>query len=283
MTLSEALNYGTDKIGRRDAMLLLSHVTGYSKSRIRIYVNEAITKPARAEYLKCLERCARNEPIQYIIGKWEFMGLELNVDKRALIPRPETELLVEEAVKFIKSRASTQGGSKIKVLDVCTGSGCIALAIAHMCTDAEVIAVDISRDALSLAKENAAKLNLFPNHQNFIESDLIEQLLNRSNEKFDVVISNPPYIPSGEIAGLSANVCKFEPRLALDGGVDGMDIYRRLIPQSISVLKPGGALFLEIGPVAVANLMAGAGFSDISLIRDYAGLERIITGVKKDV
>ncbi|MCL2215489.1 MAG: peptide chain release factor N(5)-glutamine methyltransferase [Defluviitaleaceae bacterium] len=281
MTLAEALKHGTEKIGRREAMLLLSHASGFSGSKILLHRDESLTDCACAIYLKCLERRNQNEPLQYIIGKWDFMGLEFNVDKRALIPRPETELLVEEVLKFIKSRRNNVNFSPLRVLDVCTGSGCIALAIVCLTdakTVASVTATDISRDALALAEENANKLNIPPGRVNFIESDLVERLLNCGNDKFDIVISNPPYILHNDMAGLSQDVRDFEPHLALDGGVDGLDIYRRLIPQSKKILRPGGGLFLEIGPVQVADLLSDAGFFDIAIKRDYAGLDRIVTG-----
>jgi len=273
VTLSEALKSGTEKVGRRDAMLLLSYITGNDESWIMIHGDEAIKPSHYTMYLADLERYYNGEPMQYILGKWAFMGIEFNVDKRALIPRSETELLVEEALKFIQYSQKPL----INVLDICTGTGCIALSIACL-TEAKttkITAVDISSDALSLAKENAEKLNIPPSHVKFIKSDLADVII---NQKFDVIISNPPYILHEDIATLSQTVRDFEPHLALDGGKDGMDIYRRLIPQSFELLNNGGMLLLEIGPVAVVNLMAD--FKEIKIIQDYAGLERIVTGVK---
>jgi len=223
MTLVDALKHGAGRIGRRDAMLLLSHVTGYSEAWMMIHEGETLPQASYMEYLQFLDRYGQNEPLQYIIGKWDFMGLEFRVDKRALIPRPETELLVEEALKFINGRDETP----VKVLDVCTGSGCIALAIACL-TDsgvAEITAVDISSDALSLAVENAAALSLPSGRVTFIESDLLDRV--DVDCKFDVIISNPPYILSNDMKALSESVRDFEPHLALDGGADGLDIYRR--------------------------------------------------------
>ena len=272
MTLDEALKHGTRKISRRDAMLLLAHVTELPESQILIHGDKILTELQCKMFLTGVEKCVHKEPLQYIIGKWDFMGLAFKVDARALIPRPETELLVEEALTFISRRKRETPAS---VLDICTGSGCIALSIACL-TDANVTATDISRDALSLAKENAVKLNA--NRVKFFESDLGEALLNRGAEKFDVIISNPPYIPVKDIQRLSETVRDFEPHLALDGGEDGMDIYRRLIPQSVELLKPDGALFLEIGPAKVADLAVDAGFKNVKIIRDYAGLERIVKG-----
>jgi release factor glutamine methyltransferase len=203
------------------------------------------------------------------------MGLPFITDRRALIPRPETELLVEEAFAFIKRIC---GGEKIvRVLDVCTGSGCIAIAIACLTDEfVHITATDISPDALSLARENAEKNFLSPERINFIETNLLDGI----DGEFDVIISNPPYILSGDMAALAPTVRDYEPHLALDGGADGLDFYRRLIPQSKNALCKGGALFLEIGPPETMDLMFEAGFENINLIRDYAELERILTGEK---
>ncbi|MCL2386088.1 MAG: peptide chain release factor N(5)-glutamine methyltransferase [Defluviitaleaceae bacterium] len=288
MTLDDALRYGAKKIGKRDAKLLLSHITGYSTSGIMLHCLREITDSDFAAYDSCLERRRTGEPLQYIMGQWDFMGLTLRTDKRALIPRPETELLVDAAqplfADYMHSNQharleASEKKSPLRVLDVCTGSGCIALAIARL-TDGltEITAVDISDEALSLAKENAEKLGL-AGQINFIKSDMLDAV----SGEFDVIISNPPYILSGEMASLSPTVRDYEPHLALDGGADGLDFYRRLIPQSFKALRAGGALFLEIGPVAVLELMADAGFENINMMRDYAELERIVYGVKPNV
>ncbi|MCL2577730.1 MAG: peptide chain release factor N(5)-glutamine methyltransferase [Defluviitaleaceae bacterium] len=277
-TIGNALIYGAKLIGNREAKLLLSHATGYSMSGVVLHTHKAISDDEYNLYLSYIRRRQAGEPVQYIIGQWEFMGLPFISDKRALIPRPETELLVEQAFAFIKKISG--GENIIRVLDVCTGSGCIAISIARL-TDkyVEITATDISPDALSLARENTEKNFLEPERIKFIETDLLDGV----SGDFDVIISNPPYVLSSEMENLSQTIRDHEPHLALDGGADGLDIYRRLIPQSKNALRPGGALFLEIGPVGVMDLMADAGFENINLLHDYAELERIVTGVKKNV
>jgi len=266
MTLKEALQHGTRIIGHRNAILLLSHIT--SKSSAQIIINEDKILAESAEYFEYVNRHKNGEPLQYIIGKWEFMGCELLTDNRALIPRPETELLVEEALKFIDNR-------ELHVLDLCTGSGCIAVAIKKLAPKAIVTAVDISNEALELAKTNAKSHGL---NVEFIQSDLFGAF--EESNIFDIIISNPPYIPTSEIAMLETTVRDYEPHLALDGGTDGLDIYRRLIPESFSFLRPQGVLFLEIGHVFVGELLKESGFEDIKILSDYAGLPRIVTGRK---
>ena len=217
----------------------------------------------KQEFLSYVDRRKTGEPLQYIIGQWDFMGQTLKTDPRALIPRPETELLVELALQTLTKPA--------KVLDVCTGSGCIAIAMAA--AGHQVTAIDISHQALSLAMENGAGLDI-----KFIQSDLFENVTGT----FDLIISNPPYITAQEMEALAPTVAEYEPHLALYGGQDGMDIYRKLIPQSLNYLNPGGALFLEIGPAQVKDIMAGEGFTNVILQKDYAGLPRIVYGIKEN-
>jgi len=271
MTLQEALNTGTEAIGRRDAGLLLAHITKQSLSNIIINNNEPLCESDAGAFFAAIDRRKAKEPLQYILGTWEFMGLDIITDPRALIPRPETELLVEEALTHIR-----QLDCPARVLDVCTGSGCIAVAIAKQ-SNANVTAVDISCDALALAAENAA-LHQVSDKINFVQSDLFDGL---SGQTFDVIISNPPYIPTAELNHLQAEIQNHEPVLALDGGTDGMDIYRRLVPGSLDYLAPGGALFLEIGPPSVETIMLSAGYDIVRLVNDYAGLARILIGGKK--
>jgi len=262
-TIGEYLKHAADLLGSRDAMLLVCHITGKTSAQVMLHDNEAM--PGVGEFSSYINRLKQGEPLQYVLGKWDFMGCELRVDSRALIPRPETEQLVEEALMFI---AHAPTSANVHILDLCTGSGCIAVAIARA-GEYNVTAADISKEALSLAKENGAGLGI-----NFIQSDLF----NNIQGSFDLIISNPPYITTREMAGLSPNVKSHEPHLALYGGEDGMDIYRRLIPDSLKLLKPGGALFLEIGPPAVYDIMVDAGFKNVQLKKDYAGLPRIVYG-----
>ena len=261
MSFEEALRHATAKIGRRDAMLLLAHATGQSSAYIMLHPYEKLR--GHAQFLQNVERAAAGEPLQYIIGQWEFMGRVVKTDARALIPRPETELLVEEALKFLATV-----GNNAKVLDMCTGSGCIAAVVAS--AGYNVTAADISADALSLAQENGAGLGT-----EFVQSDLFENICGL----YDVIISNSPYITSGEMDTLDANVREYEPHLALFGGDDGMDIYRRLIPDSLKHLKPGGALFLEIGPSEVRHIMEESGYANVKILQDYAGIDRFVSGI----
>ncbi|MCL1878549.1 MAG: peptide chain release factor N(5)-glutamine methyltransferase [Defluviitaleaceae bacterium] len=274
MTVSDALRFGAEKIGRRDASLFLAYLIGGGVGDVFSRSEEMLPPDKCDLLLSFIARRERAEPLQYIIGVWDFFGLEFFTDPRALIPRPETELLVEAALEFAK-KIQSDGVAAPRILDVCTGSGCIALALAHTLGDcAEITAIDISLDALALARENAEKLNL-SDRVNFLHSDLLDKI--PQSEKFDLIVSNPPYIASSEIPALDPSVRDYEPHLALNGGADGLDLYRRLIAQSKKALHKGGALFLEIGPPAVADLMRDAG--DVEVLNDYAGLPRIVRGV----
>ena len=266
MILQEALNIGAEAIGRHETRLLLSHITGLSPSNLTINNTKPLDEPAIGAFLAAIHRRQAKEPLQYILGMWEFMGLPIITDPRALIPRPETELLVEEALQYIRNL-----GRRAKVLDVCTGSGCIAVAAAKL-ADADVTAIDISPDALALAQENAALNEV---DISFVQSNLFDRLYPQT---FDVIISNPPYISTAEIDYLQPEVQNHEPILALDGGIHGLDIYQRLIPTSLEYLTPTGALFLEIGPRDVETIMLDAGYGIVRLIKDYAGLDRILIG-----
>ena len=269
MTLQDALNLGAAAIGRHEAKFLLSHATGLSPDKLILYANKPLDEPAKGAFFAGLERRKAKEPLQYILGRWEFMGLEVITDTRALIPRPETELLVEKALEHIQNL-----NRPAKVLDVCTGSGCIAVAIAKL-SGAEVTALDISPAALSLAAENA---NLNNVTLNLVQSDLFQSL---EKQTYDIIISNPPYIPTSELTTLQPEITNHEPILALDGGPDGLDLYRRLIPESLKHLSPNGAIFLEIGPSEAKGIMTQAGYDIVHLIKDYAGKDRILIGIWK--
>lgn len=267
MNISEALNMGTKAIGKHEARLLLSHITALSPAEIITNTNKPLDEKTIGAFLASIKRREAKEPLQYIMGKWEFMGLEFITDNRALIPRPETELMVEEAITHIKKLHRPA-----KVLDVCTGSGCIAVSIARL-SDSTVTAIDISDEALALAAENAALHNAADNIR-FVQSDLFGGL---EAQQFDIIISNPPYIPTADLNDLQPEI-HHEPKLALDGGADGMDIYRRLIHLSRDFLAPQGKLLLEIGPPAVEAIMKEAGYDIVRLIKDYAGLLRVLVG-----
>ncbi|MFZ3123053.1 MAG: peptide chain release factor N(5)-glutamine methyltransferase [Thermodesulfovibrionales bacterium] len=268
--------------------------------------NPAVTVKNIKDIGEILRRRAEREPLQYILGFVEFYGLKIKVGEGVLIPRPETELLVEETIKRVMSyelrvrnkigievsKLITQN-SRLKILDLCTGSGCLALAIAKHFPDAEVYGTDISKGAIKYAKENA-ELNAIKN-VTFLKGSLFEpikQLVTRHSSlvTFDVIVSNPPYIRSGDILNLQPEINKWEPRSALDGGEDGLDYYRAILSEASKYLPPpypplprggrgGGSIFLEIGEGQAEEVSVIAmqnGFCNISVIKDYAGIERII-------
>jgi release factor glutamine methyltransferase len=250
---------------------LAAHVLGCKP--LEIYF-----KTLAAEQERALEglvaRAEQGEPIQYIIGTVDFRGLEILCDRRALIPRPETELLVEEVLL-----STAQSLKPFSVADVCTGTGCVGLALAHELPNAAVTAIDISPAALALATENAERLGL-ANRFQCLENDLLKGF---DECCLDVVVSNPPYILSNVWKMLEPCVRDFEPQLALDGGADGLDLIRPLAEQALRVLKPGGGLFLEFGfdqGAAVVQCLDRAGFEQVRVVTDLAGLDRIAVGLR---
>ena len=222
-----------------------------------------------------LQRVAKGEPVQYVLGQWDFRKLTLKVDRRALIPRPETELLVD---LVLKSRQVSETPKPL-VVDVGTGTGCIILSLAKELRDGVFVGLDISPEALALAKENAAFTGL-EGRVLFAESDGCGEF---DPASVDVLVSNPPYIPSKVVDGLAPHIRGHEPRLALDGGQDGLDVYRSLLLDAVMVLKPGGAIFLEIGDEqgsALHEMLDEYGFTDVAIVKDYAGRDRFATGVQ---
>jgi len=235
------------------------------------FPNEA--QIARIESGIC--RLEKHEPLQYVIGHAPFLNLTLTTDRRALIPRPETEELVMRVVSCWALWARRE----IFIADVGTGTGCIAIAIASRYPAARVIAIDSSEQALSLARENAARTNV-TSHISFRCGDLLSGVAANS---LDAVVSNPPYIAGDVLAGLEVSVREFEPVSALDGGADGLEILRRIIVQAFTALKDDGRLWLEIGDeqgAAVKELMKNAGFRDVEIVRDMYGQNRFAEGIK---
>lgn len=260
---------------RLDAEILLCSIL--EQERIYLYVN--FDQPLQTSevdlYRKLIVRRAKGEPIAYILGKKAFLNLELLVDKNVLIPRPETELLAERVIKFC------QKYDAVEVLDIGTGSGALAVSIAHNCPNAKVTAVDVSQAALAVAKKNAQKYDLLK-QIDFVESDLYNSL---QKKKFAVIVSNPPYIESKEIKGLAKEV-QNEPVLALDGGKDGLDIYRIIVQRAKEFLAKDGLLALEIGynqAEALKELGQKSEFENIQVIKDYADLDRIVLMSAKDL
>jgi release factor glutamine methyltransferase len=262
---------GIDDAGR-EAELIISFCLGID--RVILYRdNPKISQEQILEIEGFLKRRSKREPLQYILGYTDFRGLRIKVAKGILIPRPETELLVEEAVKIISNFKIRN--SKLMILDLCTGSGCIALALARKCPSAEVYGTDSSEVAIAYAKENAA-INRIKN-ATFLRGNLFEPV--RRPATFNLIVSNPPYIRKNDIKALQPEIRDWEPVEALDGGEDGLDYYRVIIPEARGFLKKDGFLMLELGidqSEAVKRIALDAGFMDISLKKDYAGIERIL-------
>ncbi|MEA5014975.1 MAG: peptide chain release factor N(5)-glutamine methyltransferase [Candidatus Limiplasma sp.] len=253
---------------RTDAALLLADVTGIPPMELLLHGQQALTSPQERRISPLLLSRASRKPLQYLLGTQHFYGLSLAVDERALIPRPETEILCELALGLLRAVESP------KVLDVCTGSGAIALAVKAQCPAASVTATDISEDALALARENARR------HEasiRFLPGDLFAPV---EGETFDCILSNPPYIESAACLSLQPEV-RFEPLLALDGGADGLDFYRRIAREAAAHLNPQGVLCLEIGDTqgeAVRALLEAQGrYRQISIHRDLNGSQRVVT------
>jgi release factor glutamine methyltransferase len=256
---------------RLDAELIVAHALGIDRTRVIIDGNRPLEGAELARLRELVKRRRAHEPIAYLRGHREFYGLEFKVDGRVLIPRPDTEALVDVAL----SRTAHVSLS-MRMLDLCTGSGCVAVAAARQRPTAMVVATDVSPDALAVARENALRLGAY--NVSFAESDLFAGV----KGVFDVVTANPPYIVTSEIDSLQPDIKDFEPRLALDGGNDGLDLVRRIVDAAPRYLVPGGVLALEIGmgeAGATKALFEARGFDDVRADRDYAKIERVVSGV----
>lgn len=255
-----------------EAELVLTHVLNCN--RLSLYLNKDICldKNKSAQVSSILKRRIIGEPLQYILGSCEFMGLEFKVDQRALIPRPETEILVSCALEKLKSSGKI---AQPKILDLGTGSGCIAVCLAKLLPQALIWATDVSSAALQLAQENA---DLHKVKVKFLLGNIFSAL-KRSQDKFDLIISNPPYIARKEFSGLAKEI-SFEPALALKAGIDGLDFYRRIISQAADYLKDDGCLILEMGMGQrsfIENILRKSkNFKVIEVIKDYNNIERVI-------
>jgi len=258
---------------RLDAELLAT--LAFSRTRIELYTHfdQPLGDPELAAYRGLVQRRMSGESVAYILGRKEFWSLDLLVDARVLVPRPDTETLVEQAMDVLK--AMDGNVRALRVADIGTGSGALALALKKERPGDEVFAVDVSSDALEVARGNASRLGL---DITFVQGDLVAPLAGLG--LFDLVASNPPYIPSQDIAGLSPEVRR-EPHLALDGGTDGLVLVRRLAKEARAILAPGGALAMEIGAGQVGTAMEilrGEGYTNIGVRKDLAGIERVVFG-----
>jgi release factor glutamine methyltransferase len=252
----------------QDAEFLLMHVLGKDRAWMLAYWKDEIGTDASIPYHSAIERRRSGEPIQYITGEAEFFGLPFRVTRDVLIPRPETEHVVEKVIELAAGMARPQ------IVDVGTGSGAIAVSVAAKIPSAAIAAIDISAAALDLARENA-KRNGVTDRIRFLDGNLLAPV---SEEKFDFVVSNPPYVPETDRTSLSVEVREYEPGLALFAGADGLAVYRRLIPAAYDALVPSGWIVLEIGygqQEAIRTLLAESGFAEIAFTADLQRIPRV--------
>jgi release factor glutamine methyltransferase len=253
---------------RLDAEVLLAHVLGKDRVGLYTHFDQPLKPEELTSYRELIKRRLANEPVAYLVGQREFRSLTLHVDARVLVPRPDTETLVEVALSLLPPGAA-------RVVDVGTGSGAIALALKSARPLDDVHAIDRSDDALAVARDNGTRLSL---EVTWHAGDLLAPV--RALAPFDLIVSNPPYIATGELASLQAEVQR-EPRAALDGGPDGLVVIRRLITESVLLLGPGGALAMEVGDTqsdAVCSLLTAANFTKITATKDLAGIARVVSG-----
>ena len=281
MTVREALAEGTAALAAvtdtsaLDASLLLAEVLNMSRSSLIAADSQPLDEVPLAAFRALIKRRLAGECVAYIVGRKEFYGMDFQVTPAVLVPRPDTETLVEAALEELKQLATTN--QTIRVLDLCTGSGAVAIALKHTVPELEVWAADISVEALEVARANAARL-LPPDSIHFRHGDLFNALGADGTLAFHLIVSNPPYIPAAEIAALAPEVCG-EPLLALDGGDDGLAVISRIISGVPQFLCPDGSLLLEADPrqmARIAALLQQAGFTDIQTRRDLSGTERVI-------
>jgi protein-(glutamine-N5) methyltransferase, release factor-specific len=268
---SRILNEAGIEESTLDARLLLEAVCGTDRNDLLVHGEQPVAPEAEEKYLNWIRQRAEHIPLQQLTGEQDFMGLTFSVNEHVLIPRQDTEILVEEVLKELHDG--------MRILDMCTGSGCILLSLLHYSNDCEGLGVDLSAEALEVAGRNVLKV-LTPEkaeHAHFLQSDLFEKV----EGKFEIIVSNPPYIASAEVEKLMPEVRDHEPRMALDGTEDGLYFYRRIIEEAGKHLVSSGMLFFEIGydqGQAVSELMRTEGYCDVQVVQDYAGLDRVVLG-----
>ena len=249
-----------------DARLLLEEVCGTDRNDLLVHGDKEIPPEQCDRYVEYIQRRQKREPLQQITGYQEFMGLRFKVTPDVLIPRQDTEILVEEVMRYLHDG--------MHLLDMCTGSGCILLSLLKYSNDCEGTGCDISEKALKVAEENAEMLSL---NASFVQSNLFENI----SGKYEFIVSNPPYIPTGVIPTLMEEVRDHEPVSALDGREDGLYFYREIVEKAGEYLYPGGMLFFEIGydqAEKVSSLMREAGYQEVTVCKDLAGLDRVVYG-----
>jgi len=259
---------------RVDAEWLLAGLLGIGRAGVRMDLSRVLSAPLAERYADAVRRRARREPLQRILGWEDFLGLRIPLTEAVLVPRPETEALVEWALTLLPP----PGARRLLALDLGTGSGCIACALAAGRSDLDVVALDVSLAAAAVARDNARALDLAPRVR-VVVADLLEGVRDLSA---DLIVSNPPYLPTGLVAGLEPEVRSHEPRIALDGGADGLALIRRLAAVGRTCLRRAGVLVVETAggaqAAAAASLLRGAGFQSVAVRADLAGVDRFVAG-----
>lgn len=261
-----------------DARLLLEWCCGTDRNTLLAHGDRFVTSEEYRHYAGCIEKRKAHIPLQYITGEQEFMGLTFTVNENVLIPRQDTEVLVEEVMRYLHDG--------MRILDMCTGSGCILLSLLRYSNDCTGAGVDLSGDALQVARENTVRIlgeqAIEQARVELFQGDLFDALEEpNAGNKYDIIVSNPPYIKTDDINSLMPEVREHEPHMALDGRKDGLFYYRKIITCACRYLTGGGMLFLEIGydqGEEVRRMMEDAGYTDIEVVKDYAGLDRVVFG-----
>lgn len=274
MTYRQLYEYGVEKLveagideAKLDARLLLEYICHTDRNTLLVHGDIERNEMEEQFYRMCIEKRATRIPLQHITGEQEFMGLTFRVNQHTLIPRQDTETLVEEGMRHMYDG--------MRILDMCTGSGCILLSLLKYSNECEGMGVDISEEALKVARENAQRLGL---KAEFVQGDLFEPV---PEKKFDMIVSNPPYIETAVIETLMPEVRDHEPMQALDGMEDGLFFYRKIVEKAPGFLTKGGWLLFEIGHnqgEAVSKLMTVQGFKEVEVVKDYTGLDRVVLG-----
>jgi release factor glutamine methyltransferase len=287
-TVKKALENAVAILGERehttpslDARLLLAYVLDVDKSYLYLNLEREISGDRLGRFYELVEERAKGYPLQYILQSQEFMGLDFYVEEGVLVPRPDTEILVEKLLEISKKTYGEAGDCSI--LEIGSGSGAIAVSLAYYLKNAKVYSIDIDETPVRIATKNAKKHGV-EDRTCFLQGDLFEPLDGLEGISFDIIVSNPPYIKSEEIDTLQLEVSTFEPRLALDGGEDGLEFYRKIVEGGLRYLKPGGILAFEIGydqREAVVSLMEDR-YRDISTLKDYGGNDRVVIGFAKE-
>lgn len=285
MVINELLQLGVEKLGEREyldplleSIIILSYLQNVDKSYIYTHGDKEIPEGIVDKFLNFIEKRKKGYPLSYILKEKEFYGLDFYIEEGVLVPRPDTEILVEWIINKVNNEFKDK---PLNVVELGTGSGCIALTLAYYLKNIKVFAVDIDEVALKVANINRDNLNL-NDRVSFYKGDLFNGISSLQLEgKIDIIVSNPPYIPTNAIPELQIEVREYEPKKALDGGEEGLLFYKKIVPESKKYLKSGGILAFEIGydqGMKVKKLLGNNGFKDISIIKDFQGLDRVVVG-----